>query len=340
MEKEALIDIILNDIKEVHSLVNTFKGKHELNAAFINLTRTKIANINEELTLLEQLNTAQPSVSVSESSLTSEKTAALTNDDNNAIAESSKRFAEGESTFDAPTEKHQSKTIKEISDDSELSPNHSETVPKASELSPRNVETSPNDSAISPNDSEASPNDSETLPKASKVSPRNVETSPNDSAISPNDSEASPSNSETSPNASEVSPKCVETSPNDSKVSLSHSDTAHTTKSKPSILGESIKTNSSSVNEVIANRKEQVDDIKQIGKPVDDVRKAFGLNDRFYYQRELFANNADLFNQTLDQINAMDSYDSARSFLQTNYNWSEDNEASETFYKCIRRRFI
>ncbi len=80
--------------------------------------------------------------------------------------------------------------------------------------------------------------------------------------------------------------------------------------------------------------------VSQFGKPVSDVRKAIGLNDRFYFQRELFNGNADAFNNTLDQINQMDSFELALQFIKSNYDWDDDNEVTESFYKSIKRRFI
>ncbi|MCG8579464.1 MAG: hypothetical protein MI866_06085, partial [Bacteroidales bacterium] len=131
MEKEALIDIILNDIKEVHALVNTFKGKQELNVAFINLTRTKIANINEELSLLEQLNVKKVSTDTSESSLTSTVTAASVQDDITAIAESSSRFAEGESNINGKNETIESKATELTTSTLEGNAKHSDSDSKA-----------------------------------------------------------------------------------------------------------------------------------------------------------------------------------------------------------------
>lgn len=328
MEKEALIDIILNDIKEVHTLVNTFKGKNELNAAFINLTRTKIANINEELALLEQLNDEKGAPKNSESSLTSEGVNNSIEEDNSAIAESSSRFAEGESAkVDIPSSSH-----------SETPSSHSEISPKLSETSSDLSEIPSKASEKSPKPSEASPKSSAIPSEHSETIPRHSETSPSNSEVSPSSSETSPNSAEMSSNHSEITSKSTEISPKPSEVTTRKKGTKSNTKS--TVLGEVIKKDSSSVNEAIANKKEQVEDIKQIGKPVSDVKKAFGLNDRFYFQRELFDNNADLFNQTLDQINHMDSYDSAVSFLQSNYSWEADNEATESFYKSIKRRFI
>lgn len=112
-----------------------------------------------------------------------------------------------------------------------------------------------------------------------------------------------------------------------------------TVEKKNTVLGEQIHTEVKSVNEQIAVKKEG-SHFTQIGKPVDDVRKAIGINDRFYYQRELFGGSMELLNQTLDQLNQMDSFESARQFLQSNFKWEEDNEVSQSFIKNIQRRFI
>lgn len=112
------------------------------------------------------------------------------------------------------------------------------------------------------------------------------------------------------------------------------------TTKEPGILGEQIGKDKTSVYERVTTQTDQTDSIKQIGKPVNDIRKAFGLNDRFYYQRELFNGNPELFNQTLDQINQMDSYDSAAHFLKSNFHWTEDNDVAGSFLKSVKRRFI
>jgi len=281
MEKEALIDIILNDLKEVHTLVNTFKGKSEINTAFVNLTRTKIANINEELSLLEQLNGQKTSVSSSESSLTSETTSNSTKNDIESIAESSKQFIKGEANTKGETDEQVAKTNEE-----------SEQVIKKV---PATIETSVQENKKSVN--------------IIKKELQSIE------------KQNSPS---------------IKQQPVNEKL---NQKTDHTP-NKATVLGESIKQDTSSVNEAIATSKDITANIKQIGKPVNDVRKAIGLNDRFYFQRELFGNNANLFNQTLDQINQMDSFNSAISFLQSNFNWETDNEVTVSFFNSIQRRFL
>ncbi|MBK3518065.1 prolipoprotein diacylglyceryl transferase [Carboxylicivirga marina] len=297
MEKEALIDIILNDIKEVHTLVNTFKGKDELNTAFINLTRTKIANINEELTLLEQLNDEKLPTTANESSLTSQAIDDTNSTDNSVIAESSKRFVQGESNF----ESHQASETNRVEAAIDIKPVKEEVVIEETPV--------PEQTAVQEKEEDNTPAAIEEVPAREEV-------------------------------LTSIAEKQVVVEAPESTENSTTTKPAGPSATKSSVLGEVINKEASSVNDKLSNNKTNVDDIKQIGKPVNDVRKAFGLNDRFYFQRELFNNNADLFNQTLEQINSMDSFDSALSFLQSNYNWASDNEASESFIKSIKRRFI
>ncbi len=335
MEKEALIDIILNDIKEVHALVNTFKGKNEINAAFINLTRTKIANISEELSLLEQLNVEKKTPVATESSLTSAALSASSDNDHSAIAESSSRFAEGES-YSAQeavdTNKADAGTTSKADEEAIDATGQtitSDTQTLASETKALKVDKQTIEPA-----SQAKASDTETLTGYTEVLTDERETLKSDNQTKHQNTQTEHSDTQTkaSDQQTNTSAKAATASSNAKKETRPSS--------KATVLGEVIRKEGASVNEAIASRKEMVEDIKQIGKPVDDVRKAFGLNDRFYFQRELFGNNADLFNQTLDQINHMESYDSAISFLQSNYTWEADNEATESFYKSIKRRFI
>jgi len=260
MEKEALIDIILNDLKEIHALVKTFKGKTDINTAFINLTRTKITNITEELSLLEELNGQKTPETKSESALTSEIPSPPSSKDNDAIAESSNQFFKGEAVVHDP-------------------PQEEKPIAK-----PDKISTAKSDKA--------------------------------EISVERKSSVQAPSVDRTKKTAKSANPV------------------------KPTVLGESIKQDATSLNENMASNKNKHTDIKQIGKPVDDVRKAIGLNDRFYFQRELFDNNANVFNQTLDQVNAMDSFDSAVAFLTSNFKWDAEEEVTTSFFKSIQRRFL
>nr|WP_321453281.1 hypothetical protein [uncultured Carboxylicivirga sp.] len=280
MEREALIDIILNDLNEMHTLVSTFKGKPVINSAFINLAKTKLNNIGEELNLLEAVNDEPaPEMEKSESTLTSTARSVTSAEDAEEIAESSKKFASGEASM-------------------ENSMKNPTPEPKAEPITPSVTEE----------------------PKAEPEVIINVE------------------------KPLEVEPEPVVTSSIEEKTIVSNKTLEEAPVDKPSekknsVLGEKINTEVKSVNERIAVKKEG-NYITQIGKPVDDVRKAIGINDRFYYQRELFDGSMELLNQTLDQLNQMDSFELAQQFLKSNFNWDDDNEVSQSFIKNIQRRFI
>ena len=70
-----------------------------------------------------------------------------------------------------------------------------------------------------------------------------------------------------------------------------------------------------------------------------DLRKAFSLNDRFRYRRELFANNDVEMNDTLNLVETMHSYSEAEEFFYGDLEW--DKEAPEVidFMNVIRNHF-
>lgn len=70
-----------------------------------------------------------------------------------------------------------------------------------------------------------------------------------------------------------------------------------------------------------------------------DLRKAFSLNDRFRYRRELFANNDVEMNDTLNLVETMHSFGEAEDFFYGDLEW--DKEAPEVidFMNVIRNHF-
>ena len=70
-----------------------------------------------------------------------------------------------------------------------------------------------------------------------------------------------------------------------------------------------------------------------------DLRKAFSLNDRFRYRRELFANNDVEMNDTLNLVETTHSFSEAEDFFYGDLEW--DKEAPEVidFMNVIRNHF-
>ncbi|GAF02557.1 hypothetical protein [Saccharicrinis fermentans] len=107
----------------------------------------------------------------------------------------------------------------------------------------------------------------------------------------------------------------------------------------PKTIGESFVTEKRSVNDLIANTQESNTSKTLKGKPIQDLTRGLGINDRFMFQRELFGGKMDILNQTLQQLNDMPDYTSAKSFIRSNFNWDEDQEVTKAFFNYIERKF-
>ena len=90
---------------------------------------------------------------------------------------------------------------------------------------------------------------------------------------------------------------------------------------------ESLYTSDNSLGNTLANKK------------VDDIKQAISIGDRFRFQRELFANNGEDLNKTINYINQLATFDEAVTFLKAKYKWSDDNETANDFLNIVKRKF-
>ncbi len=70
-----------------------------------------------------------------------------------------------------------------------------------------------------------------------------------------------------------------------------------------------------------------------------EIRKAFSLNDRFRFQRELFAGSADALNTALEHIEAMRTYGNAELYFFSQLHWDRENEVVQDFMNIVRNHF-
>lgn len=70
-----------------------------------------------------------------------------------------------------------------------------------------------------------------------------------------------------------------------------------------------------------------------------DLSKAFTLNDKYRFRRELFGGSDSDFSQTIGLIVQMNSYEEARDYLLHDLCWDCHNEAVEDFLTIIKRHF-
>ncbi len=70
-----------------------------------------------------------------------------------------------------------------------------------------------------------------------------------------------------------------------------------------------------------------------------DIRKAFSLNDRFRFQRELFAGSASAMNTAIEHIEVMTSYGNAELYFFSQLHWDRDNQDVQDFMEIVRNHF-
>ena len=70
-----------------------------------------------------------------------------------------------------------------------------------------------------------------------------------------------------------------------------------------------------------------------------DIRKAISVNDRFRFQRELFAGSASAMNTAIEQIEMMKSYGNAELYFFSQLHWDRDKEEVKDFMAIVRNHF-
>ena len=103
---------------------------------------------------------------------------------------------------------------------------------------------------------------------------------------------------------------------------------------KPQVFGEQF-TKEPSLNERFSDLQKTRAAV--IGHPVQSLKKAIGLNDRFMFTRELFENNSDKFDETINALDKAENIVDAVEYLEQNFKWKK-NDASLKFMELVKRR--
>jgi len=78
-------------------------------------------------------------------------------------------------------------------------------------------------------------------------------------------------------------------------------------------------------------------------KPLVDLKKSIGINERFAFINELFDGNQIHFNETIETINTFNNYEEANNILHnelaTKYKWDLKSHSFNELHELIKRRF-
>lgn len=73
---------------------------------------------------------------------------------------------------------------------------------------------------------------------------------------------------------------------------------------------------------------------------LSDFRKAFSLNDRFRFRRELFGGDEARMNRAISDLNEIHSYEESVTYLNTELKWNVEDAAVADFIKLLEKRFL
>lgn len=74
-----------------------------------------------------------------------------------------------------------------------------------------------------------------------------------------------------------------------------------------------------------------------------DIKSSIGINDKFQFISELFANNVDIYESAIKRLNTNTTLTSSLSTLEEikkENNWKDESEAGQRFSEIIKRRFL
>jgi len=288
MNKEALLNIILSDIKEVETLLKSFQGSDELPAAFVDLTERKLNHISEEFALFKSINHSESATSIKAEKKQEheviDKPNAAPKEQPTVIIEKHEPIIEEKVIISNIVEEKE--PIIEVKEEQPII-----EIKEEKPITEQNPEV-------------------EIYNKVDVVSTTQII------------EEAKPAPIETAIPKINIEVKKPEVKEESAKT-----------------LGESLGGEKKSVNDIIANNKESKLQQTLMGKPIDDLTKSLGLNDRFMFQRELFQGNADIMKQTLLQLNEMPDFNSAQAFISSNFSWDHEQEATQAFFSYVKRKF-
>ena len=145
---------------------------------------------------------------------------------------------------------------------------------------------------------------------------------------------------ETSPEQESISSKEDDIEPK-TIIEVGHDETEDMIqlKSHSPVLGEKYQGKMKFRNETLATGKKDIASELQ-NKPIQDLTKAIGINDKFLFTKELFSGNAELYAKTMRKLNEFSDINDALIFVQENFNWDDKNEAANQLIDLVRRKLM
>ena len=96
-----------------------------------------------------------------------------------------------------------------------------------------------------------------------------------------------------------------------------------------------------SINDILKDSQKAKDlASKYIDQPISNLKANITINNKIWYIKELFNEDADLFNQSLSDLNKMNNLDQALQYINQHFNWNQEEDSFLSFIELVFRRFV
>jgi hypothetical protein len=109
-------------------------------------------------------------------------------------------------------------------------------------------------------------------------------------------------------------------------------------KGKP-ILADKFSTGETIGKKATSVKQDEVITSVMHNKPINDIGAAIGINDKFYFIRELFSGDTRAYQDTIKRLNSSASLGEAMKILDENTIMGSDPGAQSSFVDIVRRKF-
>lgn len=109
---------------------------------------------------------------------------------------------------------------------------------------------------------------------------------------------------------------------------------------EPEILADKYADGKRLIHQTIAESRQGKDLSSRLQtKPLKDIAKAIGLNDKFLFIKELFGGDTNLYESTLRRLNEASSMEEAMVLLKE-FNWEMDEMPARKLVELAQRKFV
>ncbi len=74
--------------------------------------------------------------------------------------------------------------------------------------------------------------------------------------------------------------------------------------------------------------------------PIKSIAGSLGINDKFYFIRELFGGNAEEFRSAMGILDEASNFNEAYNYILNHFDWDMDSDTVQQLLTLVRRKFI